>query len=78
MFSSGGSTANLVALGAARQWAFERRGHDVSQDGLRSAVRGFSDCTVYGVQDEDLVELVDQVRHAACRGVVQERLRDLA
>jgi hypothetical protein len=40
--------------------------------------RGFSDCTVHGVQDEDLVELVDQVRHAAARGVVQERLRDLA
>src|SRR5215475_883921 len=26
VLSSGGSTANLVALGAARQWAFERRG----------------------------------------------------
>ena len=39
VFSSGGSTANLVALGAARQWAFERRGHDVSADGLPPAVR---------------------------------------
>ena len=39
VFSGGGSTANLVALGAARQWAFERRGHDVSQDGLPPAVR---------------------------------------
>ena len=39
VFSSGGSTANLVALGAARQWAFERRGRDVSADGLPSAVR---------------------------------------
>jgi len=26
VYSSGGSTANLVALGAARQWAFEQRG----------------------------------------------------
>ena len=34
VLSSGGSTANLVALGAARQQAFERRGMDVSQDGL--------------------------------------------
>jgi len=34
VFSSGGSTANLVALGAARQWVFEQRGVDVSQDGL--------------------------------------------
>ena len=33
VFSSGGSTANLVALGAARQRAFERRGVDVSTDG---------------------------------------------
>jgi len=39
VFSSGGSTANLVALGAARQWAFERRGLDVAQDGLPSGAR---------------------------------------
>ncbi|MFP5321879.1 MAG: pyridoxal phosphate-dependent decarboxylase family protein [Acidimicrobiia bacterium] len=34
VFTSGGSTANLVALGAARQRAFERRGHDVAEHGL--------------------------------------------
>jgi aromatic-L-amino-acid decarboxylase len=34
VFTSGGSTANLVALGAARQRAFERRGVDVAADGL--------------------------------------------
>ena len=34
VFSSGGSTANLVALGAARQHAFERRGIDVAEHGL--------------------------------------------
>jgi len=39
VLSSGGSTANLVALGAARQWAFERRGLDVSQDGLPPGAR---------------------------------------
>lgn len=33
VFTSGGSTANLLALGAARQWAFEKRGVDVAQDG---------------------------------------------
>ncbi len=33
VFSSGGSTANLVALGAARQWAFERVGVDVAAEG---------------------------------------------
>ena len=39
VFSSGGSTANLVALGAARQWAFERRGMDVSAEGLPPGTR---------------------------------------
>ena len=39
VLSSGGSTANLVALGAARQWAFEQRGVDVSEDGLPGGVR---------------------------------------
>lgn len=34
VYSSGGSVANLVALGAARQWAFERRGVDVSASGV--------------------------------------------
>jgi len=40
VFSSGGSTANLVALGVARQAAFERLGHDVSEHGLPAAMRG--------------------------------------
>lgn len=34
VFTSGGSTANLVALGAARQAAFESLGHDVAEHGL--------------------------------------------
>jgi len=34
VYSSGGSTANLVALGAARQWAFTRRGIDPAAAGL--------------------------------------------
>ena len=34
VYSSGGSTANLVALGAARQWAFEQRGRDVAREGV--------------------------------------------
>jgi aromatic-L-amino-acid/L-tryptophan decarboxylase len=34
-FTSGGSVANLVALGAARQHAFERSGHDPALDGLK-------------------------------------------
>ncbi len=39
VFSSGGSTANLIALGTARQAAFEGLGHDVSEHGLPSGVR---------------------------------------
>jgi aromatic-L-amino-acid decarboxylase len=34
LYSSGGSTANLVALGAARQWAYEQVGVDPAADGL--------------------------------------------
>ena len=34
VFSSGGSVANLIALGAARQWAFEQVGHDVAARGV--------------------------------------------
>lgn len=33
VFTSGGSTANLLALGAARQAAFERDGHDAAELG---------------------------------------------
>lgn len=52
VFSSGGSVANLVALGAARQWAFEERGHDVSAAGVDRA------CVVYAS---------DQVHHTVQR-----------
>lgn len=34
VFSSGGSVANLIGLGAARQWACEQRGIDASLDGI--------------------------------------------
>ncbi len=34
VYSSGGSVANLVALGAARQSAFERAGRDPARDGV--------------------------------------------
>jgi aromatic-L-amino-acid decarboxylase len=40
VFTSGGSTANLVALGAARQAAYERIGIDVAENGSRSAPPG--------------------------------------
>jgi len=40
VFTSGGSTANLVALGAARQAAYERRGVDVAADGSPARLPG--------------------------------------
>ncbi|MCK5789398.1 MAG: hypothetical protein KAH34_01085 [Ketobacter sp.] len=42
IYSSGGSTANLLALGAARQQAFERRGHDCGRDGVPAGGRLFA------------------------------------
>ncbi len=42
VYSSGGSTANLLALGAARQWAFEQRGHDCGRGGVPSGGRIFA------------------------------------
>jgi aromatic-L-amino-acid decarboxylase len=38
VYSSGGSTANLLALGAARQFAFEKIGHDVAVNGIHRPV----------------------------------------
>jgi aromatic-L-amino-acid decarboxylase len=40
VYSSGGSTANLVALGAARQAAVERLGIDAAEDGQPAGFRG--------------------------------------
>ncbi len=38
VYSSGGSVANLLALGAARQHAFEHAGHDPAADGIHRPV----------------------------------------
>ena len=39
VYSSGGSVANLVALGAARQWAFEKIGIDPAKEGVSQTCR---------------------------------------
>ncbi len=44
VYSSGGSVANLVALGGARQFAFEQIGHDPAASGVNRQVK------VYAVQ----------------------------
>lgn len=49
-FTAGGSSANLVALGAARQRAFERLGADPSRDGVPgSAARIYASTEVHHV-----------------------------
>jgi aromatic-L-amino-acid/L-tryptophan decarboxylase len=40
VFSSSGSTANLLAIGAARQQAYERLGHDPARAGMRDLPAG--------------------------------------
>ncbi|MFT5087102.1 MAG: aromatic-L-amino-acid decarboxylase [Candidatus Latescibacterota bacterium] len=42
VYSSGGSVANLVALGGARQSAFEKLGRDPARDGVDRAVRVYA------------------------------------
>lgn len=42
VYSSGGSVANLVALGGARQHAFEKVGHDPAADGVDRPVRVYA------------------------------------
>jgi len=39
VYSSGGSVANLLAIGAARQWAFEQRGLDPARSGINRQCR---------------------------------------
>ena len=38
VYSSGGSVANLIALGGARQSAFEKIGHDPAANGINKPV----------------------------------------
>ena len=42
VYSSGGSVANLLALGAARQRAFERAGRDPAADGVDRRVAAYT------------------------------------
>ncbi len=39
IYSTGGSVANLIALGGARQWAFEQVDHDVAAEGVDRPTR---------------------------------------
>lgn len=67
IYSSGGSVANLLALGAARQRAFERIGVDAAGQGIRGTARVFASaeshlsvqraCSVLGLGRDALVKV---------------------
>lgn len=46
VYSSGGSVANLIALGAAKQSAFEQIGHDAAADGInrKTSIYASAEC----------------------------------
>ena len=66
VYSSGGSVANLVALGAARQWAYEQRGVDPAVDG----VAGFRPVVYASEQTHHTVQ-----RSAAVLGLGRAQVR---
>jgi len=69
VYSSGGSVANLVALGAARQWALEQVGIDASADGP-----GTTELAVYtSTEAHHTVQ-----RSAAVLGIGRSRVRSIA
>ena len=47
VYSSGGSVANLVALGGARQWAFEQMGLDPARDGVTARCRLYASAATH-------------------------------
>ena len=69
VYSSGGSVANLVALGAARQWALEQAGIDPAADGL-----GGRELAVYASAESHHTV----ARSAAVLGIGRSRVRLIA
>lgn len=68
VFSSGGSTANLVALGAARQWSLEQQGIDPSGDGF--------DASTVALYTSDQAHHTVQ-RSAGVLGIGRSRVRSI-
>jgi aromatic-L-amino-acid/L-tryptophan decarboxylase len=69
VYSSGGSVANLVALGAARQWALEQAGIDAAADGIA----GVEMALYASVEAHHTVQ-----RSAAVLGIGRSRVRLIA
>lgn len=69
VYSSGGSVANLVALGAARQWALEQAGIDAAANGMAGA-----EVALYAsIESHHTVQ-----RSAAVLGIGRSRVRLIA
>jgi len=69
LYTSGGSTANLVAMGAARQSAFERQGRDPAREGI-----GATPCAIYcSPETHHTIQ-----RSAAVLGIGRDNVREVA
>jgi len=92
VYSSGGSVANLVALGAARQWAFEQQGMDPARDGISRPCRIYATeashrtihraAAVLGLGRNGVVnvpaDLTGRMLPGALRALLQAHSRDAA
>lgn len=84
IYSSGGSVANLLALGAARQRAFERLGWDPARSGVRGETRVFASaeshhsiqraCAVLGLGRDALVKVPCDAQGRILLDALVERL----
>jgi aromatic-L-amino-acid/L-tryptophan decarboxylase len=85
LYSSGGSTANLVALGGARQAALERLGIDPAQDGLPRRCRLYATAAshrtiqraaaVLGMGRASVVPVAHDAEGRMCPEALRARLR---
>jgi len=84
IYSSGGSVANLLALGAARQRAFERIGIDPAKSGVQQPARVFASaeshhsiqraCAVLGLGRDALIKIPCDAQGRMRLDVLIERL----
>ncbi|NOQ15291.1 MAG: aminotransferase class V-fold PLP-dependent enzyme [Methyloprofundus sp.] len=85
VYSSGGSVANLVALGAARQWAFERLGINVAEEGIQKPCRVYASsachrtihraAAVLGMGRSAVVEIANDENGRLCPKALRQQLQ---
>jgi len=84
IYSSGGSVANLIALGTARQAAFEKLGHDAARDGVLTPSRIYTSseshhsvhraAAVLGMGRASVVAVEVDDRGSLCPAALQQQL----